>query len=199
MTRRVGQRVPQELHERSRPALDRRAEEVGRVGPERAAGRYRVAPVAPAVGPRDRLRPLRLQVRAGRAVEERLLQLSPSPLERDPRICGLGGRTIARDGLHSRRELPVRPLRVVAADTGLGGAPEPERRRVLVRVRAGGRVDDRVASRRRPRAGRPPTWSAWRPRGRCSRPPPDRDRAPRRRRSRRRRAGSSPSRLRACC
>ena len=36
----------------------------------------------------------------------------------------------------------MRPLRVVAADTSLGGAPEPERSRVLVRVRAGGGVDD---------------------------------------------------------
>ena len=38
----------------------------------------------------------------------------------------------------------MRSLRVVAADPGVGGAAEVQRRRELVRVRAGGRVDDRV-------------------------------------------------------
>ena len=76
-----GKRAPQELDEPARALLDRDAEEVGRVCPEQAARGHRVASVPPAVRPFDRLRPLRLQVRAGRAVEEGLLELTPPALE----------------------------------------------------------------------------------------------------------------------
>ena len=62
-----------------RAGRDRGAEEVGRAGPEHAAGRHRVAPRAPALRPLDRLGPLRLQVRARRPVEERALELAPAP------------------------------------------------------------------------------------------------------------------------
>jgi hypothetical protein len=75
-------------------------------------------------------------VGAGRPVEERLLQLSPSTLECDPRVCRPGGRIVARDRLDDREELGVRGASVVAPDAGVRGASQPERRAVLVRVRA---------------------------------------------------------------
>ena len=139
-----GKRAPQELDEPARALLDGDAEEVCRVCPEQAASRHRVASVPPAVRPLDRFRPLGLEVRAGRAVEERLLELSPAALEGDPGE-GLRGRgRVARDRLHDRADLAVRALRVVAADSGLRGAPEVERFLELVRVRAVRRIDDGV-------------------------------------------------------
>ena len=136
--------VQQQLRERRGAALDAGAEEVGGAGPEHPAGRHRIASVAPVGGPFHRRRPLRLHVRAGRPVEEGLLELAPAPLERDPRVRLGRSRRVARDRPHDRPELAVRSLRVVTSDAGLRGAAEIERRRVLVGVRAGGRVDDRV-------------------------------------------------------
>ena len=137
-------RVVEQLDERLRAGRDGVAEEVRRARPEDASGRDGVAPGPPAVGPLDRRRPLRLQVRPRRAVEERRLQLAPAPLERDPRVGAAGGVGVARDRLDVGPELDVRAAGVVAADPGLGRAADVERLRELVRVRAGGRVDDRV-------------------------------------------------------
>ena len=137
-------RAPQQRDERLRPGLDRGAEEVGRVRAEDSAGRDGVAAVAPALGPRDRLRPLRLQVRPGRAVEEGRLALAPAALEGDPRERARGRSRVARDRLDGGAQLDVRAAGVVAADAGLGRAAEVERLRELVRVRARGGVDDRV-------------------------------------------------------
>ena len=135
-----------ELHQRPRAVADRPAEEVGRRGPEHAAGGDGEALVAPALRPRDRLRPLRLQVRPGRAVEERRLELAPAALEVDPRELGSGLSRIARDRRDRRAELVVRTGRVVAADALLCRAPEEQPRVEEVRVRAGRRVDDRVGA-----------------------------------------------------
>ena len=135
-----------ELHQRSRPGADRPAEEVGGRRPERTADRHGVAPVAPALRPRDRLRPLRLQVRAGRAVEEGRLELAPAALEVDPRELGGSSRGIARDRRDRRAQVVVRAVRVVAADALLGRAPEEQPVPVEVRVRARRRVHDRVGA-----------------------------------------------------
>ena len=74
----------------------------------------------------------------------------------------------------------MRAARVVAADARLGGAPEVERRRELVRVRAGGRVDDRMRPVDDLELVVAPRRAARRPRARCSRPRPASRRAPRR-------------------
>ena len=136
------ERVDEELRERPRALRDRGAEEVGRARAESSSRRDGVAPVAPVLGPRDRLRPLRLQVRAGRPVVEGLLQLTPAPFEGDPGIGRFGGLRVARDRHDARGELAVRAARVVAADARLGRAAQPERVRVLVRVGAGRRIHD---------------------------------------------------------
>ena len=137
-------RVLEQERERLRSLRDAGAEEVGRPGSEHAARRHRVAAVAPVLGPRDRLRPLRLQVRAGRPVEERLLQLTPAPLEaRSTGTPPRGGR-IARDRHDGGSQLAVRAAGVVAPDARVGRAAEVQRRRELVRVRAGRRVRDRM-------------------------------------------------------
>ena len=132
--------VPRRGSAKFDPAADRPAEEVGRARPERAAGRHRVALVAPVLGPRDRLRPLRLQVRPGRAVVERLLLLAPAALEARstgrPAVAASGSLGIeAAAGRRSR----ATARRVVAADALLG---------------ASGR--GRAPSRRSSRASRPP-------------------------------------------
>ena len=95
-------RAAEEEDEALRALGDPAAEEIGRARPEDAADRHRVAPVAPALRPLDRVRPLILHVRAGRPVEEGRLQLAPAALEVDPRIGGLGRRRVARDRLHDR-------------------------------------------------------------------------------------------------
>ena len=137
-------RVAEELRERPRARRDRGAEEVGRARAEGSAGRHGVAPIAPVLGPGDRLRPLRLQVRAGRAVEERLLELAPATFERDPGIRGLGGGPVARDRHDARGELAVW-ARVSSQPTPASAElPEPERIAVLVGVGAGGRINDRT-------------------------------------------------------
>ena len=135
-----------ELHQRPRAVADRAAEEVGRRRPEHAPGRDGEALVAPALRPRDRLRPLRLQVRAGRAVEERRLELAPAALEVDPRELGTSLSRIARDRRDRRAKVVVRAGRVVAADALLGGAAEEQAFVVEVRVRAGRRVHDRMGA-----------------------------------------------------
>ena len=137
-------RIAEQQDEAPRSLLDGAAEEVGRAGAEEPAGRHRIASVPPALGPRDRLRPLGLQIRAGRAVEERLLELAPPSLEVDPRERGHRRRSVARDRRHRRANFAVRAARVVAPDPGLGGTAEVEGLGELVRVRARGGVDDRV-------------------------------------------------------
>ena len=112
--------------------------------PNSAARRDRVALVPPALGPHERLGPLRLQVRAGGAVEERLLQLTPAPFVGDPRERGPGRVRVARDRRHGRAELGVRAASVVAADPGLGRAAQVQGVGELVGMRAGSRIDDRV-------------------------------------------------------
>ena len=61
-----------------RPGRDRVAEGIGRARAEDAAGGHRVGAVAPVLRPRDRLRPLPLEVRPGRAVVERRAAARPS-------------------------------------------------------------------------------------------------------------------------
>ncbi len=192
-------RVVEQLDERLRAGRDGVAEEVRRAGAEDASGRDGVAAGAPAVGPFDRRRPLRLQVRPRRAVEERRLELAPPALERDPRVGAAGGVGVARDRLDVGTELDVRAAGVVAADPGLGRAADVERLRELVRVRAGGGVDDRV----RPVDDLELLLAPLGFLGALVRAVADGDRlvarAPRARRRPRRRAGSSPSRPRAGC
>ena len=139
-------RVPKELDQSGGAALDARAEEIGRARAQQAARRDRVAAVAPAVRPLERSRPLRLEVRPGRPVEERLLQLAPPALVGDPRVPGGRGPRIARDGADDREDLYVGPARVVTADARVGGAADVQGRRELVRVRACSRVDDGVGA-----------------------------------------------------
>ena len=96
-------------------------------------------------------------------------------------------------------QLAMRADRVVAADARVGRAAEVERRRELVRVRAGGRVDDGMG----PVDDLELLVAPGGPLGALVRAVSDLGRilrrAPRPRRRRRRRAGSSPSRPRACC
>ena len=95
-------RVLERPLKRLRAAGDGVAEEVRRPGPERAAGRHRVALVAPAFGPDDGLRPLRLQIRARGTVEEGALELAPAALVVDPGIRLPGIVRVARDRDHGR-------------------------------------------------------------------------------------------------
>ena len=192
-------RVAQELDQAARARLDRLAEEVGRAGAEHAARRHGVGPRPPALRPGDRLGPLLLQVRAGRAVEERVLELAPAALVGDPRERGARRRRVARDRDHLR-------ARAAGAGRACRRSRRPARR--SCRRRARGRRSSRASrrpgrrpgrGRRRARASRRPSPPPRRPRAGCSRRRPAPRRAPPRRRRRRRRAGSSPSRPRAGC
>ncbi len=141
-----GSGVRHELHERSRAARDRSAEEPGRPRPEEGAAGHGVASAPPVLRPGDRVRPLLLEVRAFRPVEERRPELTPPSLERDPRIPRACGGRGTGDGHHRRPHVDGRPPRVVAADALRRGAAEIQRLPVEVRVRAVGRVDDRVCA-----------------------------------------------------
>ena len=150
------QRTVHELHQRPRAAADGVAEEVGRRRPERAAGRHGVALVAPALRPGDRLRPLRLQVRAGRAVEERRLELAPAALEVDPRERRAGLGRVARDRRDRRAQVVVRAV-VSSQPTPCSAElprKSPRRRSSRASRRPGTRRD---ACRRRARACRRPS------------------------------------------
>ena len=130
-----------------RALRDRAAEEVGRARPDRAPAGHRDARVAPVLRPRDRLGPLGLEVRAGRPVEERALQLAPAARRsrsRETRASAAAGSL----GIvsHDRVDVEGRPTRVVAADPLGAGAAEVERLAVEVRVRARRRMDDRMGA-----------------------------------------------------
>ena len=135
--------IPDEGRHGRGTCLDPAAEEVRRAGAEDPAGGHGVASERQR-WTSDGLGPLCLEVRAGRAVVERLLQLAPASLERDPRerLRSRGG--VARNRLHDGPDLVVRPEGVVAADPRVRRAAEVEGGAELVRVAAGGRVDDRV-------------------------------------------------------
>ena len=122
-----GEGVVDQVPQEHRSALDRAAEEVGRAGSQGTSGRHRVAPVAPLLRPLDRLRPLRLQVRALGAVEEGRLELAPPPFERDPRKRADGGGAVARDRHHGRVDHEARVSGVVASDPLRPGRPEIQR------------------------------------------------------------------------
>src|SRR5262249_18317367 len=108
-------RVVHELDERPRSVRHGAAEEIGTRRAEHAASWNRVTPVAPILGPGDRVRPLRLEVWAGRAVEEGRLELSPAALEFGPRIRGLRLRRCTGNRLDHWTDVNSRPARVVAA------------------------------------------------------------------------------------
>ena len=102
-------RVAEQQDEAARSPLDGAAEEVGRAGAHRRArrlARHSFGPASPR--PRDRLRPLGLQIRPGRPVEERSSELAPPPLEVDPREGGHRRGSVARDRRHRRAQLAVR-------------------------------------------------------------------------------------------
>ena len=80
----------------------------------------------------------------GRAVEERGLQLAPAALEPIHGNAARAAVRVARDRLHAGPHVERRAARVVAADALRGRAAEVQRLAVEVRVRAGGRVDDRM-------------------------------------------------------
>ena len=187
--------------QRVRARRDRAAEEVGR-RPSRARRRRaprcsgRASPRTSVIGSVHCV----LQVRPGRAVEERALQLAPAAGERDPRERGARGRRVARDRVDDGPDVERRALRVVAADA-LGGRARRGRAPRRRSSRASPRPDARPgACRRRARACGRPRPPARHPRAGCSR----RTVGLRRERlggasPRRSRAGSSPSRPRACC
>ena len=137
-------RVPDEGRHGGGTGLDPAAEEVRRAGAEDSARGHCVASGAPALGPRDGLGPLCLEVRAGRAVVERLLQLAPASLERDPRVRLRSRGRVARNRLHDGLDLLVRPEGVVAAHPRVRRAAEVEGGAELVRVAARRGVYDRV-------------------------------------------------------
>ena len=116
-----GDGVGDELHERPRAVRDGAAEEAGRPLPEHRAAGHGVAPAPPVLRPGDRMRPLLLEVRALRPVEERGMQLAPAPLERDPRIArARGGRAARdRDDRRSRRRRPARASQPTPSDAEL--------------------------------------------------------------------------------
>ena len=127
----------------ARARLDRRAEEVGRARAEDAAGRNGVAR---ARQPSDQvIGSVQWVFRFGPVGP---LKKAPGARPSGPRRRSTGARRspprLARDREDVRVELDVRPARVVAADALLGGAADVERRVEEVRVRAGGRVDDRT-------------------------------------------------------
>ena len=163
------------------------------------ARRHRVAPRPPALRPADRLGPLGLEVRPGRAVVERLLELAPAALEADPRERLARRGRVARDRDHRRAQVDVRAAGVVAADALLGRAADVQRLVEEVRVRARGREDDRARTPTRCELVVAPVRAL----GALVLAVADLDglarRAPPSRRRRRRRAGSSPSRPRAGC
>ena len=119
------------------------------------------------LGPADRLRPLNLHVRPGRAVEERRPQLTPAALEPEPREVGEVLGPLARngrDGGHGSHDggRSCRRSRRPAAALRTEEEPLVEE----VGVRAGGRVHDRVrpvddlelVTRPTPRVRRPRCW-----------------------------------------
>src|SRR5262249_36025429 len=129
---------------RSRPSADHTAEDPGGAGAEGATSRHRVAPRAPAFRPANRLRPLGLEVRSGRSIEERRLQLAPATFEVDPGKARPRLRLVARDRPHDRPDIERRAARVVAADALLGRAAEIEGLAVEVGVRSGSRMHHKV-------------------------------------------------------
>ena len=197
-TTRSGTRVDEELRERPRALRDRRAEEVRRPGAEGSSRRHRVASIAPVLGPRDRQGPLRLQVRACRPVVEGLLQLAPAPFEGDPRI-GLLLRPPSHSGSSRRagrargagracrrsRRLPRPSSRARARpSTCWRGSPPPDRRRGA-RPTTSSFSSSQVARSAPSCELYPTSTGSVASAARAS--------------ARRRRAGSSPSRPRACC
>ena len=84
--------------------------------PNDAAGRHGVAPVAPVLATTRSDASTGLQVRPGRAVEERLLRARPSAPRTRSTGTASSRRRVARDRLHDRPQLAVRAARVVAAD-----------------------------------------------------------------------------------
>ena len=95
-------RVGDEPDERPRAVRDGAAEEVRSRRCRTRCRRERCSCARASPPTSDRVRPLRLQVRPGRAVEERGLQLAPAPLERDPREVRARRGRIARDRPHDR-------------------------------------------------------------------------------------------------
>ena len=137
--------------------------------PERTAAGHRDAPVAPVLGPADRLGPLLLQVGPGRAVEERRLQLAPAAAELDPGKRPAGRRGIARDRVDDGPDRPAsapacRRSRRPRTPSCRGRAPRRRSSRASRRpgARPGG-------CRRRARACGRPSPPARRPRAGCSR------------------------------
>ena len=138
----------------------------------------RKALIAPALRPRDRLRPLRLQVRAGRAVEEGRLELAPAPLEADPRelarrrrgslgIVSTAGRRSSCGPRCRRSRRPARPDAPRYSAVAKKFACEPAAGYTT------GCVPSTSSSLSSPRSPSP------RPRAGCSRPRPASARAPR--------------------
>ena len=137
-------RTLQRAREQVRAASDRAAEEGGGPRAERAAGGHRDAAAAPAARPAERLGPLRLEVRPGRPVEERRLQLAPASLERDPGERPASRGRVAGNRLDLRVDVERRPQGVVTADALRAGGAEEQRLAVEVRVGPVGRVNHRV-------------------------------------------------------
>ncbi len=185
--------------QRVRPGGDRAAEEVGRPVPRAPPPGTARLRLAPALGPFDGFRPLRLEVRPGRPVVDASLELAPAALEGDPRELLATFYGIARDRPHPRADIDVRPTRVVATDALGGGAAEVQRPVEEVRVRARRRMHHGMGPADELELVVAPGRPLARPRAGCTRPLPVAARAPRQRSPHRRRAGSSPSRLRACC
>ena len=132
-----------------------------------------------------------------RPVVESACDLAPPPQIPQPRELPTGSRSAGR----RRRRVgwSATDRRVVAADSFGGAAAEKEVRRVVVQrvIRARGKRRD--GCRRRAGACCRPTWHVLRFRAGCSRPRTAGRRGPARPSGRGSRAGSSPSRPRACC
>ncbi len=123
---------------------DRAAECPGDRRAQQCPARQHRARVTHVLLGRHRVEPLRLRIRPGDPVVEPGLLLTPAALEGEP----LEPRPSSRVGRHGDRSwchLALRLARVVAADAGAALAVfDVDRRAVEGRVRAGGRVDDRV-------------------------------------------------------
>ena len=119
-------------------------EEVAHAQAEGRAARHLDAGSAQALGPLDRRQPLLFHARAGRAVVDTRLLLTPAPLECKPGVGRRRGRRDVRQE-HGSKAQPLRGLaRVVAPEAFARTPAQIERAVEVVRVRARGVVDDGV-------------------------------------------------------
>ncbi len=123
------------------------AEHIGGARVAGHAARHRERRRVPArLRPRDRMVPLRVHVRAGGPVVERGVLLAPVARVGQPRILRRDLGRVVRHQLDGGAKDPPWAARVVAADAGRAARAQVERRLVVVGVRPLGRIHDRMGA-----------------------------------------------------